>query len=77
MDAASEELLAGSRLADEQHGDTAARCDLGREGDDIADGGTLSNYVRIPPLLRGLLRSGCNKSTVPLSRRQTLPRAEL
>jgi hypothetical protein len=73
VDPASEKLLTSARFPHEQNGDTAARCDLGREGDDFADGGTLSNYVRIPPLLRGLLRSGCNSYTVPLSREQKAP----
>lgn len=73
VDAASEKLLACTRLTYEQNGDTAARCDLGREGNDVADGRTLSDYVRVPPLLCGLLRSGCNSYTVPLSREQQLP----
>lgn len=77
MDAASEKLFSGPRLANEQNSNAAARCDLSREGNDIADGGTLSDYVRIPPLLRGLLRSGCNNYTVPCTRGELLPRAEL
>jgi hypothetical protein len=46
---------------------------LCREGNDFADGGALSDDVSIPPLLRGLRRSGCNSYTVPLSREHQLP----
>jgi hypothetical protein len=70
VDAAREKLLAGARLPDEQNRHAATRCHLSRKGNDFPDCGALSDYVSIPPLLRGLLQSGCNNSTVPLSREQ-------
>ena len=73
VDAAGEKLFPSPRFANEQYCHAATRCHLGRQGNDFADGGTVSDYVSIPPLLRGLLQSSCNNSTVPLSRGQMPP----
>jgi hypothetical protein len=73
VDAAGEKLFASARFPYEQYSHAATRCHLRRQGNDFADCRALSDYVSIPPLLRGLLQSGCNNSTVPLSRGQQRP----
>src|SRR2546423_4142764 len=73
MEAAGKKLLTGACLSDKQHSNTAARCHLSRQSNHFADGGALSDDVSIPPLLRGLLGSGCNSYTVPFRASTSCP----
>ena len=57
VDTAREQLFSGPRLADEKNGNAATRCYLSRKCDDFADRGALTNYVGVPAITRGLLRS--------------------
>src|SRR6266550_5198293 len=57
MNAARKKLLSRPRLTNEQYGHAATRRHLSRQRYHLAEGSTLTDYVRVPAVRRCLLRS--------------------